>query len=203
MTTPISSGFLLNRGWITPRTSGKPLPSGARSVAVRMPWARRDEGQVMILVIGFVVVALALIAVVVSATQVHLERTRLASLADLASLAAAEQVSDATYFASTAPTCGAAGGTVPPSGVADGAGCASVPVPSDDEVAAIVESYLAAHPDVAARWSGLRVVEAAAGDGHTVRVRLAAVVRPAWTAWVLAPFADGIAIGASSVARAW
>ncbi len=63
-----------------------------------MTGPRRDDGQVTILVIGFVVVVLALIAVVVSATQVHLERTRLAALADLAALDAAEQISDAAYF---------------------------------------------------------------------------------------------------------
>lgn len=138
-----------------------------------------DEGQVTILVIGFVVVALALVAVVVSATQVHLERTRLAALADLAALQAAEAVSDESYFSSGEPTL------------------------SDDAVATSVTSYLAGHPDAAARWSGLQVLEADSPDGRTVRVRLTAVVRPAWTAWVLAPFTDGIAIGAWSEARAW
>jgi uncharacterized membrane protein len=146
---------------------------------------RGDGGQVTILVIGFVVVALALLAVVVSATQVHLERTRLAALADLAALAAAEQVSDEAYFASTAPT----GGTAL--------------APSDEQVAATVDAYLTAHPDAAARWTGLRTLEADAPDGRTARVTLVAVVRPAWTAWLLAPFTDGIAIEASSSARAW
>ena len=70
-------------------------------------------------------------------------------------------------------------------------------------VATSVTGYLARHPDAAARWSGLQVLEADSPDGRTVRVRLAAVVRPAWTAWVLAPFTDGIAIGAWSEARAW
>lgn len=146
-----------------------------------LPARTADEGQVTILVIGFVVVALALVAVVVSATQVHLERTRLAALADLAALDAAEQVSDEAYFA---PLSGPLG-------------------PSDDQVAAIVDAYLAAHPDAAAGWTGLRVVEADSPDGRTVSVRLAAVVRPAWTAWVLAPFTDGIAIQAAADARGW
>lgn len=150
---------------------------------------RRDDGQVTILVIGFVVVALALVAVVVSATQVHLERTRLAALADLAVLDAAEQVSDAAYFGSLPD-----GGQVP-----SGEALAL----SDAEIAARVDAYLVGHPDAAARWSDLRVLEAGSPDGSTVRVRLRAVVRPAWTAWVLAPFMDGIAIEASSSARAW
>ncbi len=145
-----------------------------------------DDGQVTILLIGFVVVALALLAVVVSAAQLHLERTRLAALADLAALAAAEQVSDETYFA---------GSQTAAAGVAL--------APSDHEVAAAVDDYLVDHPDTAARWTDLRVVAATSPDGRTVRVSLAAVVRPAWTARVLAPFTDGVVVGASSSARAW
>ena len=149
---------------------------------------RRDDGQVTILVIGFVVVALALVAVVVSATQVHLERTRLAALADLAALDAAGQVSDAAYFGP------ADVGEVPSGGTL---------VASDADIAARVDAYLVGHPDAAARWTDLRVLAAGSPDGSTVRVRLGAVVRPAWTAWVLAPFTSGIAIAASSSARAW
>lgn len=173
-----------------------------------------------ILLIGFVVVALALVAVVASAAQVHLERTRLAALADLAALAAAEQVSDEAYFAPSdgpciSPEAGAAGarggepdagaGARRPGTAAGTAGCAAPTslVPTDDEVAAEVDGYLAHHPDAAARWTDLRVLEAGSPDGRTVRVTLGAVVRPAWAAWVLAPFTDGIAIGASSAARAW
>ena len=156
--------------WIAVRGSGRPKGAG------------RDEGQVTILVIGFVVVALALVAVVVSATQVHLERTRLAALADLAALHAAEQVSDDAYFA--------------PSDALTFA-------PSDGEVAAAVGDYLVSHPDAAARWTGLHVVEADSPDGRTVRVTLGAVVRPAWAGWLPAPLRDGIPIGASSQARAW
>jgi len=161
--------FLKSRSQIATRSSGNWRRGGS------------DDGQVTILVIGFVVLALAVVAVVVSATQVHLERTRLAALADLAALAAAEGVSDEAYFSS---------GTA---GIA----------PSDDEAASAVDAYLADHPDAAARWNDLRVLEADSPDGRTVRVTLAAVVRPAWTAWVLAPFTDGVAIGASSSARAW
>ena len=162
--------------------------------------AGRDDGQVTVLVIGFVVVALALVAVVTSAAQVHLERTRLAALADLAALAAAERVSDEAYFAASGGGPGTIGGPAATEGA--GAGGARLG-PSDDEVAAVVEAYLSQHPDPSARWTGLRVVTASCPDGRTVRVSLAAVVRPAWTAWVLTPFTDGIAIGASSAARAW
>lgn len=159
----------------------------------------RDDGQVTILLIGCVVVALALIAVVASAAQVHLERTRLAALADLAALAAAEQVSDEAYFAPSGAPCAGTGGDA----AAPGCATRAVSVPGDDEVTAAVDYYLTRHPDAAARWTGLRVVDAGSPDGRTVRVTLGAVVRPAWAAWVLAPFGDGIAIGASSAARAW
>lgn len=176
--------------------------------------AGRDDGQVTVLVIGFVVVALALVAVVTSAAQVHLERTRLAALADLAALAAAERVSDEAYFAPStggrgtigAPTAtdGGAAATEDGPAATEGAGAGGARLgPSDDEVAAVVAAYLRDHPDPSALWTGLRVVTASCPDGRTVRVSLAAVVRPAWTAWVLAPFTDGIAIGASSAARAW
>lgn len=162
-----------------------------------------------ILLIGFVVVALALVAVVASAAQVHLERTRLAALADLAALAAAAQVSDEAYFAPSdgrcgAPTTGAAGTQADePEVMAAGCAAAAALAPTDDKVTALVDGYLAHHPDAAARWTDLRVVAAGSPDGRTVRVTLGAVVRPAWAAWVLAPFTDGIAIGASSAARAW
>ncbi len=195
--------------------------------------AGRDDGQVTVLVIGFVVLALAVVAVVTSAAQVHLERTRLAALADLAALAAAERVSDEAYFAPSGGGPGTVGGSAAADGgpaVTEGGPVATeggpaatdgVPAasgaerpgpggtgrarlgPSDDEVVAVVDAYLHEHPDPSARWTGLRVVTASCPDGRTVRVTLAAVVRPAWTAWVLEPFTDGIAIGASSAARAW
>lgn len=148
-----------------------------------------DDGQLAILVIGFVVIALALVSVVASATSVHLERVRLAALADLAALDAADTVADAAYYAP---------------GGAGGPGAAALPdALSDEAVAAAVASYLAENPDPAARWDDVRVLEAGAPDGRTARVRLGAVVRPALVSWVLAPFTDGIEVEAASSARAW
>ncbi len=180
-----------------PSDAGVAQPGGRRHrPVVRSADGRHpvggDGGQVTILVIGFVVVALALVAVVVSATQVHLERTRLAALADLAALDAAGRVADAAYYS---PSGNGGEGAEPSSA----AGLA----PSDEDVAATVDAYLVEHPDAAARWADLRVLEAGSPDGRTVRVRLGAVVRPAWTAWVLGSFTDGIAVQVSSSARAW
>lgn len=139
-----------------------------------------DRGQVAILVVGFVVVAIALVSVVAAATSLHLERTRLAALADLAALDAADTVADAAYYAPVAQ-----------------------PTLSDEDVTAAVGAYLAAHPDGAAGWDAVTVLAASAPDGRTAQVRLAAVVRPAWATWVLAPFTDGVTVEATSSARAW
>ena len=66
----------------SPRSAGRPVRRGVP--------APRDEGQVTLLVLGFVVLAVALITVVVAATGVHLDRKRLLDVSDLASLAAAD-----------------------------------------------------------------------------------------------------------------
>ncbi len=142
-----------------------------------------DDGQVMLLSLGFAVLALALVLVVGAATGVHLDRKRLLATADLAALAAADQVSE-RYFEPGA-----------------GRGPAGVPL-TDASVRAAVEQYLADHPDRAARWDGVRVLEASAPDGRTARVRLGAVTRPPLLTWVTAPWSDGIPLEVESVARA-
>ena len=43
---------------------------------------RDDEGTIMLLTLGFVVIALLLVLVVAAATQVHLQRMRLTHVAD-------------------------------------------------------------------------------------------------------------------------
>ena len=58
-----------------------------------------DEGQVMLLSLCFAVLCLLLVTVVASATSVHLERKRLAALAD--SLAIAAAADSAAYI----PAC--------------------------------------------------------------------------------------------------
>ncbi|MDP9820358.1 pilus assembly protein TadG-related protein [Nocardioides massiliensis] len=53
---------------------------------------RDDAGSVAVLVIGFFIVALTLVAVVVDASAAYLERQRLTALADSAAIAAADGV---------------------------------------------------------------------------------------------------------------
>ncbi len=160
-----SFSFLKSRVWITRETSGKSV--------------RDDDGQLAILVIGFVVVALALVSVVTAATNVHLARARLAAVADLAALDAADAIGQADYYR------------------ADGDATLS-----DEAVAAAVDAYLREHPDPGA-GAGVRVIEAASPDGRTVSVTLRSVARPTLVAWLPGSLGDGFTLEASSSARAW
>lgn len=164
-------------------------PCGGR---LREAWRRRaaaargDDGQITLLTIGFVAVALMLVVVVVSATGVHLERKRLVALADLAALDAADSLDGEAYLTG---------------GVADEAGEGGLPL-RDAGVRAAVERYVAAEADETARWAQFAVLGAGTPDGRTATVHLAAVVRPPLLGWVLAPWSDGITIEAQSSARA-
>ena len=138
-----------------------------------------------LLVLGFVVLAVALITVVVAATGVHLDRKRLLDLADLASLAAADSLTDDGYFMA--------------GGAADARGVPLRP----DAVRAEVERYVREHPDPAARWSAVQVLDAGTSDGRTAVVRLGAVSRLPLVGPLLAPWSDGVRIEAVATARAW
>ncbi|NYI57469.1 pilus assembly protein TadG-related protein [Cellulomonas soli] len=147
---------------------------------------RGDDGQVTLLTIGFVAVALMLVVVVVSATGVHLERKRLVALADLAALDAADALSSEQYFGA---------------GVGQGLVGDGLPL-RDAQVQDEVARYVAADAAETSRWAQFAVVEAGTPDGRTATVRLAAVVRPPLLGWVLAPWSGGVTIEAESSARA-
>ena len=72
-----------------------------RLAAVR---AGRDDGQVLLLVIAYAVVALSLVLVVVSASAVHLERKRLLAVADGAVFVSEPLVQPATITRAAAET---------------------------------------------------------------------------------------------------
>lgn len=150
---------------------------------VRRGKAGQDDGQVMILSLGFGVVAIMLVLVITAATGVHLDRKRLLALADLAALSAADQAST-TYFDAAGER--ASGG---------------VPL-TDATVRAAVEQYVRDHPEPAARWDGVRVLEATTPEGRSVVVRLGAVTRPPLVTWVLEPWSDGIELVVEANARA-
>ena len=144
---------------------------------------RDDDGQVMLLSIGYGVLALLLVTVVVSATSVHLDRKRLLATADLAALAAADSIDVPAYYA---------GGPAPE-------GPLVRPTPST--VRAAVEDHLAASPE-AARLPDLAIVEATTTDGRTARVTLRSVARIPLISAVTAPWADGIPLQVTAQARA-
>lgn len=140
--------------------------------------SEREDGQVLVLSLAYALLAIVLVAAVVSATAVHLERKRLLALADLAALAAADALDVATYYAADAP------------------------LPLDpDEVRATVTEYVAAAP-AAECFTGLTVVEATSDDARTVRVTLRAVADVPLVTVVTAPWSDGIELVVTARARA-
>lgn len=145
----------------------------------------REDGQILLLVVGYALVAVLLVSVVASATAVHLERKRLLALADLVALEAADALDPALYYAGD-------------QGV-PGAGSPVVLTP--DGVRAAVESHLASAPE-AARFRGLEVVEATTDDGRTARVTLRATADVPLVTLVTAPWSDGVDLLVTSRARA-
>lgn len=142
---------------------------------------RREDGQVMVLTIGAVVIALSLVLVVSAAAQLHLERKQLVALADLLALEAADAVPDEQYY-----------GT-------DGGERIAL---TDSAVRAAVDAYLDEHPAESRHWRAFAVVDAEATDALTATVRLEARVYPSSVAWVLAPWSDGIVLEAEASAAA-
>lgn len=136
----------------------------------------------MLLTSAFVAFALMLTGVVASASTVHLDRKALYDVADLAAADAASAMApDAFYAGAGAPAEGA-------------------PLTlSDAGVRAAVERYLAAHPP----GLPVAVTSASSPDGRSARVTLAAVSRPPLLSWFTDAFGGGIAVSASSTARAW
>lgn len=159
---------------MTPADPSDPRPDA--------PVESRESGRIMLLTSAFVAFALMLVAVVASASAVHLDRKALYDVADLAAADAADAMSpDAFYAGVGAP--------------ADGAPLTL----SDAGVRAAVERYLAAHPP----GLPVAVTGASSPDGRSARVTLAAVSRPPLLRWFTDAFGGGIAVSASSTARAW
>lgn len=153
---------------------------------------RRESGQIMLLALAFAALALALVLVLASASAVHIERKQLLALADAAALDAADAVDLAAFY----------GDTVLPGDAADPrAGAGLVPL-TDRTVRDAVQSHLAASP-AAAGVSAVRVGEpTGTPDGVTAEVTLTAIARPPFIPWALVGWSDGIALRATSTARA-
>ncbi|MDC7120232.1 hypothetical protein OMK64_01625 [Cellulomonas fimi] len=146
-----------------------------------------DDGQVLLLTLGFVVVALLLVLVVAAATAVHLDRKRLVALADVVALDAADALANPAYFAP------GAGQGDPARGGLD---------LSDAGVRAATEAYLRENPAATEPFVTVRVLEATSPDGRSAHVRLGAVVRVPVVGGVLSTWSDGVTVEAESSARA-
>lgn len=145
-----------------------------------------DEGQIMVLALGFTVVLLLLVTVIVSLTGVQLERKRLADLADNLALEAADSIDASSIYGSDRPP-----------------GTASEAPLTDAGVRSAVAEHLADNPAALAGLDGVTVVSATSPDGRSARVVLASRARPTLISPVTSLFSDGVVLTAESTARAW
>jgi uncharacterized membrane protein len=134
-----------------------------------------DDGSTLLLTIFYTALSLALILVVVAATSLYLERKRLFTLADGASLVGAEAFSldDARQTAT---------------GVR--------PELTSAEVAAAVRTYLADNPSDT--FTRLKVIRAISTDGRSATVELSCYWAPPVFTLFVPP---GIRIRVTSIAR--
>lgn len=141
---------------------------------------RSEEGQIGVLVIGYLLVCLLVVTVVLAVSAVYIDHKKLLSVADGAALAAADNYSI---------DVGAGGpGTTTP-----------LPALQDAGVEESAAGYLAATA-AAARFEQLSVdPSTGAEDGRTARVVLTAVVRPPLVSFLVPA---GIPIVAQVDARA-
>ncbi|WP_244893151.1 pilus assembly protein TadG-related protein [Agreia bicolorata] len=137
---------------------------------------RSGEGSTLLLTIFYAALALLVVLVVVGASSLYLERTRLFTVADGAALAGAESFS-----------------------LDDVELVESAVVPRLDPVAvdAAVDRYLANTPS-AAEFADLTVIEATTTDGRSATVTLSASWRPAVLSLIVP---NGFPIEVTSVAR--
>jgi uncharacterized membrane protein len=138
---------------------------------------RGEEGQVAVLIIGFVAISLLVLTVVMAASAVYIERKKLLSVADGAALAAADTFTLADVEA--------------------GKG-APVPRLSDGAVHSAVQRYLA-ETGAAGRFNGLAVSGGTGSpESRTAHVVLSAVVHPPVVSFLLP---EGVPITVFSDAR--
>lgn len=147
---------------------------------------RDDEGTIMLLTLGFTVLALLLILVVAAATQVHLQRMRLTHVADEVALDSADSIDIAAYYA---------GGLNAPTDE-------SVVELAEGSVRATAEQRLA-EAAVRAGLPEAELVDATTSDDFTATITVRTVVHPLFGVDALLPFADGVTLTATSSARAY
>jgi hypothetical protein len=136
-----------------------------------------EDGQMIVLIIGYVLLALLVATVVVGISSIYLEHKRLLSLADGASLAAADSF--------TLGDVGSGGG-------------GPAAVLGSDRVRHVASDFISRNP-AAQRFDRLEVSAATGSpEGSTAVVVLTAAVHPPVVNFLVP---DGIRIEASSTAR--
>ena len=140
-----------------------------------------DDGQILVMIIGYVVIALVLVIVAVDITAVHLARTQLLDASDAAALDAADAADASTVYHR---------------GVE-----ANVPL-ADETVRADAGRYLATYPPPP-RVVGLALADGTGTpDGRTAVVELTARVRLPLLGPVVEAWSGGITVTVRSEARA-
>ncbi|MHA7238271.1 pilus assembly protein TadG-related protein [Arthrobacter sp. TMS1-12-1] len=133
--------------------------SAGRTGSAGTPADRAEEGQIGVLVIGYLLICLLVVTVVLAVSAVYIEHKKLLSVADGAALAAADNYSI---------------------DVGGGGGSPTTPLPALQSrgVEESVAGYLAA-TGAATRFERLSIdPSTGADDGRTARVVITAVVRP-------------------------
>jgi hypothetical protein len=140
----------------------------------------------MLLTAGCVAIGLMLVAMVASATDVHLDRKRLYDLADVLAVDAADAMPPERFYAGEARRPGDGGALTL----------------TDADVERSVGEYLSAHPGALEGLAELRVAEASTPDGRSARVSLAATSHPPLLRWFTDSLGGGFTVSATSSARA-
>ena len=152
------------------------MTGGPRGSAGRAA-GRGEDGQLLVLIIGYVLLALLVTTAVAGASSVYLEHKKLLSLADAASVAAADSFT---------------------LGQLETSACSPTAVLSGGRVRSTAADYLN-RTGAYGRFSGLAVAPATGSpDGSTAVVVLSAAVHPPIVNFLIP---DGVRIEATSTAR--
>lgn len=174
-----SAGAGQTSGFAPTASPGNAVRTGRRLRApsrLRDPSRPGDDGQITVLILGYVLLALLLATVVMAASAMYLEHKKLLSLADGAALAAAD-----SYLVEDLQ-----GGNVPAVSLAD------------DRVLATAESYLDKSKAFAAHDQLVVAQGTGSEPGGTAVVVLRAVAHPPLVSFLVP---DGIVIEAKATAR--
>jgi hypothetical protein len=152
-----------------------------------------DDGQIMLMIIAYVLVALLMITVIVDITAVHLQRERLFALSDAAALDAADALDQTRFYRVGAGAGPDRIGSIP----------AVDPVPiSDQTVLSSAQRYVQ-RAGALSRVSAVRVgAPTGSPDGVTARVTLVGRARLPMLSFVVAAWSGGVPLTATSQARA-